>query len=447
MTIFNLKNMSDVIYKLNIQSPNQYYLNNQLENTDIFINGVIINIANVNYIVTTYLPTDEVCINCDDINFNINKIYRNFLLNLSIFELSDKNITGINVYGNNNFYLKLDFNNKKCIKILNETCNVDISSCELTYELFNQFDFLPSTLLIKINVDDCTGIDKGCAVVKFNNKRNQLLGVVSHIETDYTDKYVVYIIPLYVILRSIKNINNCKLTNLWLNIDENNMVTNINTTYKSYSAINVGDTIDKINNEDVKNGKIYAKEINMYLPVQTYLWYNQCTKKSTKFNVLINQKNSQSIDCKTIDDVLAINFDHDRVYSNYAIEINGNAYNIEVQGLSYELLDFMISKDIYIDNNMTYMMFEQPYGKKIKNLIVTNHDIFRDVTLSIAISENNDIPLKIKLLDIVIESNEINRLWQLNDFLSTHKKKYHKNDIPIKLIDENNVYDSIIKIL
>lgn len=445
--------MSDVLYKCTINSPLQYYLDYGQNDIDVFLNGIIINICNINYIVTTYLPTNDIKISSNDINFNVSGLYSNFLFNLSIFKIDDKIITN-NVYGNRNFCLKLNKSNKNNnMFILNETKDVNITSCELKYELYQKFDFIPETLIIKTYVEDHTGIDSGCAVIKIDKKNTHLIGIVSHIEFDSeTDKYIIYIIPCYTIIKAIKNFNYDKLSNLWLDINENNVVTNIKSTYKCYSSINVGDTINKIDNCDIINGKIHVKTINMNIPVSTYLWYNQHIKKANTFSVLINDKNILEIEYKTVDDILTVNFQHNKSHYEYNIDINKTNYFINLQCLSYELMDYMISKDVYIDNETVFNMFENPYRSKIKNLLVTNHNIFREVTIVEALNENSNtndtLPIKLKLLDLVVdvENTNINQLWQFNYFLMEYKKKYHKNEVNIKLINENNTYESIIKL-
>jgi len=445
--------MSDVLYKCTIDSPLHYYLDYEHESVEVFLNGVIINICNINYIVTTYLPTNEIKISVHDVNYDIEGIYSNFLFNLSIFRLNDKNIINNNVYVNRNFCMKLNNKNTNKILILNETNDVDISTCELKYELYKKFEFIPDILMIKTYVEDHDGIDSGCAVIRTHKKHTQLLGIVSHIEyLDEENRYSVYIIPSYAILKCIKNFDVDKLSNLWLDINENNIVTNLNSTYKCYSSINVGDTINKINNCDVINGKIHVKTINMDLPVGTYLWYNQNIKKINVFNVLLNDKDIIEIEYKTLDDVLTVNFQHNKLHSEYNIDINGTTYFINIQCLSYELIDYMITKDVYIENEITYNMFENPYGSKIKNLLISNHNIFREVTMTEALYENskseNILPIKLKTLEIVVdvENANISQLWQFNYFLTEYKKKYRKNDVSIKLISENEIYESIIKL-
>ena len=75
--------------------------------------------------------------------------------------------------------------------VLNETKDIDISSCELTYVLYQKLEFIPEILMIKTYVDDHTGIDNGCAVIKIHKKNTQLIGIISHIEfDDESNKYI-----------------------------------------------------------------------------------------------------------------------------------------------------------------------------------------------------------------------------------------------------------------
>lgn len=428
--------MTDVIYKFTANDPNYYYLNVGSEKKEYFLNGIIININNINYIVTTYLPTNEISISYNDVIFDVKNSYSNLLFNLSAFEITDQNISNLNVYGHKNVCLKLNFNDKTSIKVLNENLDVDITN-QLSYDLYNKYDFLPPTILIKSHVNNHEGIDSGCAVVKYYNNKSQLIGIISHLEIGVDDDYILYIIPCYTIIKFIKHmLTTNKLTNLWLDIDENNTVINIKSKHKCYSVVQIGDIINKIDTQDVINGKIHIKDINYNVPFSTYLWYNQHVKKANKFQALFNQKDIIFIDYKLVNDVLTTSFIHDKLY----LTLITSECRINIQTLSYELLNYMIDRDVYIDNEITYDMFESPFGDKIPNIIITNHDVFRDVTILDALSESNDIPIKINSIKFESE-NKFTRIWQFN------KKKNQKNNINIKLITENQIYELITHIL
>jgi hypothetical protein len=334
---------------------NEHYLNIMSDNKEEnYIFGTMyVNKGNT-YFITTYIPNyiENKTIIFDEDNKEIIclEYFSNFLFNLSIF-LIRKEIVNKPF---KNFAYKLNNNdNQFCfINTLDKPIEIELS--KLKYNLIDgKHPKLFKICIISIDIDikHIENIFIGASVY---SKQKKLYGIVSHIEQN-DDKYYIIVIPSYTINKFLTNIKNNVLCNIWLDIDDKGCITKIYDN-DIIDKLDINDKISKINNKKVDGSLIYDETINLDIPVQTYLWYNQYNNKKEIFKIEVERKNKKIVvdyEYKSIDNIMMIDFNHNK------------------KKLSFELIDYLVDNDIYIQNSYMEQVFREPFNKKINSSIST----------------------------------------------------------------------------
>ena len=367
---------------INMNKLNEHYLNimsdNKEENYIFGTMYVDINKGNT-YFITTYIPNyiENKTTIFDNNNQQIIclEYFSNFLFNLSIFLIREKETPNKPF---KKFAYKLNNNDNQFCFINTLDKPIEIESSKLKYDLIDAKHpklFKICIISIDIDIKHIENIYIGASVY---SKQKNLYGIVSHIEQN-DDKCNIIVIPSYTINNILKNIKNNVLCNIWLDIDEKGCITKIYDN-DIIDKLNINDKISKINNKKVDGSLIYDETINLNIPIQTYLWYDQYNKKKEIFKIEVERKNKKifvDYEYKSIDEIMMIDFNHNKDRTN----------------LSFELIDYLVDNDIYIKNSYMEQVFREPFNKKINNSISLSFLIKNDKydLNSLLISESKDV--------------------------------------------------------
>jgi hypothetical protein len=446
--------MDNIPFRIKINSPSNYYLNDKSADIEKYINGVIINMNNINYIITSYLPTMHIDIYYDDILLTISEIYNNFLFDMTVIELKKDDVNNnkfVEQYKSSSVFYKLK---STCYKlngknsrpfILTNNGSIDIPWELIKYDFYTKVDFLPEQLIISIyiNRSKVNGLMIGNELIKKYNNYKYLLGIVTNIEqTDDISIVKINIIPSYVINLFLKATNENKIKikqnnigNLWLDINDDCVITKTyNNDFFKNVNISEGSKIIKIDNRNVYNGKVYLSTIKLNVPIKTYIWYYQFEKnnKFIKINTINDtiQKTSKLFLHK-IDNILTVDFYHKQIYYNKQID---DKY-INIQKMSFELIDYLTSKNIYIENKLVYYLFEKPFNGKINSNIISDHNLFEDYTLFNSINKPDD---KKQPSMYEFEFYQNNKKCNIDKLNKINKKNIINKSLTIKIINDDD---------
>lgn len=458
------KNDKMYMFKFIGTSIDEYYIRGITSKIiEIFQYGIIININNINYICTTYLPNGENC----KIFYNDNEIiftecFKQYLFNINIYKVD-------NIFNMKHFHIKNCIGNIKPTKnntnayIQTSTELIKIPLIKLNYELNDaKHPSLPKIIVLSIKIDDTIGlksnyiniIHPGNTIYRIFNNKLILLGIVSHLINNDTEIEII-IIPSYTLIQTIKLIKNNKLNNIWNKIEDGKIISNYNNF--NYKKIMIGDTITKLNNNDVINGEINIKSLNINVPIQTYIWYNQYENKQSKFFITIertinicridqtNQYISLTVEYpyKDIDTIMPLYFNHNiETFSNKIKHPKEfNEYDVTYQNLSFELIDYLTENDIYIKNNFINIIFNDPFNHKINSVIITNINFMKsnyDFLINI-INNKQQTSFNIDLLQMSYVNKKYNydTLTKLNSIYNKFKNKSNTYNINLNIINDN----------
>lgn len=451
----NIRYMDYIPFRIKINSPSNYYLNDKSVDVEKFINGVIINMENINYIITSYLPTVHVNIYYENIPLAVNEMYNNFLFNITVIELVNDDINNSEFLGRYKLSSVVYKLKSVCYKLNKKNNNplfltkngpINISWDQINYDFYSKIDFLPEQLIISVCIskNKVNGLMIGNELIKIYNTYKYLLGIVSEIELIDDNNVKIRILPSYVInlfLKAIKNntikIKQNNIGNLWLNINDDGIITDIysNKLLKNKNFnICEGNKIIKVNNHNVLNGKIYVSLLGLNVPIKTYMWYFQLEKKNNDFiNInIINYNKTIKLYLHNLNNVLTVDFYHEHMFYDKTI----NDKYVNIQKMSFELIDYLASNNIYIENKLVYYLFEKPFNEKINNMIVSNHNLFEDYTLlDSLIRYTEDKQLNIYEIQMFYNNKNIN----INDLYKFDKKRSLNKPIIMKIINDDDV--------
>jgi hypothetical protein len=411
--------------------------------------------------VTTYIHDNRPKIHYNNVLIDYHAIFSGYLFNLTAINIMNNKIQNTTVYNLSHFNYNIhSIKTNYYVSINKEDTNKCINLNNLEYDTIDAIHSkLPKILIISAYLENDLHADIICPgnIVEssINCQNSKFIGIVSHIELDDQNKYKIIIIPSYVIAQYLLNIQNKNVTNIWCDINENNVVTKV---YKnSKSNIKVGDIINKVNDQLVIKGLVYIKKLNIYVPLQTYLWYHQYDKKY-KYIYYLNItrnciKSNISYDYITINDILAINFNHNVSFTEYYFKQKSNLYKIKLQNISYELIDYLVDKNIVIGNDYIDTIFENPFDVKIDSIIITEiinkneesnlckNEFDNYNLLSILMIDQLEL---IKLNLYQFKSSNSKNIIDFKNLYNKIKKRFEIETIKFKIInDSNEIYNNL----
>ncbi len=392
----------------NLINLNEYYVIGSKMSKDDYnvseiINGVIISINNTNYFITTYVPNAKLSENFSitygpaNQQLEISNIINQYMFNLTAFEIKNfKENPIIFKYSPNIITTNIISNRKSDSAYILLENNLN-DSIELPLNLFS-YDFiknkhpkLPNLLIIKISLKNDIDIDinisdiyPGNAVIRKYQNKNRLLGIISNIELT-EDGCNIILIPSYTILSFLRFIKSNKLTNLWFDIN-NNIITNIYKNSLPFlinkNNIEIGDQLLTIDDKVIMNGCIFDEITNILIPIHTYVWYNQYFSKGNIKNTSMTEKESYSLLIKKKDQsIVTVNYPYINVDNILTIGFNHipEAFNLLdrsfiFQYISFELIDYLLDKSIFLEGDLINKLFDIPFDEKYNNIIISKFD-------------------------------------------------------------------------
>ena len=433
-------------------------------NVSEVINGVIISVNNTNYFLTTYVPNANlskdfsITYGPSNQQLEITNIINQYMFNLSAFEIKNfRESSTIYKYNLNTITNNIISNRKSdsaYILLENNLNNaVEIPLNLFSYEFIkNKHPKLPNILVIKISLKNDIDIDinisdiyPGNAIIRKYQNKNKLLGIISSIELT-EDGCDIMLISSYTILFFLRFIKGNKLTNLWFDIDiDNNIITNIYKNSLPFlidkNNIELGDQLLTIDDKIIINGCIYDEITNIFIPLHTYIWYNQYLGKGNiksqtssdakeAYNILIKKKDQSIVSINypyiNIDNIMTVGFNH----------IPG-AFNLSdksfiFQYISFELIDYLLDKSIFLEGDLINKLFDTPFDEKDNDIIISKFDskslsiIYSNIYNLINRTNDNMVSTKILFLDKVCNED----IRSLSDIA----KYFYKNENISRLI-------------
>lgn len=348
--ITNISKLTEIVLS---NTVDQYYFNH-CDNTDntILRYGIIININNIDYFITTYIPNHNNTISISDLKFISS--YSNYFYGLTAY--------AINHYDENIFkFLKTDFqykiNNYDDFYIIigeNKEEHIAISYDKIKYVYDNNINIMNKLqLTIELSYDkeqnNLAKIYPGNPII---NSELKLIGIIESLSMIDINSYVVNIIPSYIIMNWLKGRMKSTVYNLWININEDNIIKN---TYLQYTNLNINDHIISVNKKQIyKNNLVKDAKLGFEIPLYLYLYYNVYDNINIMIQrakeILFIKETAYSINNITM--IPYENINHHIILSDDDI----------IQTMSYEVVKYLIKNKIYINSKIINDFYENPFN-------------------------------------------------------------------------------------
>ena len=263
---------------------------------------------------------------------------------VATYTISNKNVKK---YINSNM-LNMNLNNitNTTLKLANKSIinlqDPDISFENITNDNIYPFIWLKTELNEQYREDIIPGMH-----VYSNNK---LIGIIYNIIDNK-----IYIIP-NITLRL--NLSICKLYNVFIKIDENQIITNTYT-----QQLKPNDKIISINNNQLNTeSMIYSDEMKLYIPLNTYFWYYSIHSSQIKLTIIRNHKQlTLNIKPEQLDKKVSFNTESTTNYKliNNIILAKGNLL----------MIDWLVYNEIVFCNEMYKNFKINPFNRYRNNYL------------------------------------------------------------------------------
>lgn len=283
-----------------------------------YSNGVQINIDNKYYILTTATQFKNSLYSTLNDDKILEIIYISYEFNLAL--IKHKKCNAINYMdleindfrGNKLRYI--DVNNK----VINHRCNIQNINIQQLYNI-HIGDII--TVLYKTK-------HKHNILIGSYVYRKSLIGLISLINNEY-----LTIIPNYIINKFISNyIDNRKITTIPCKLMNNKII----DIYNSNNTLKKNDKIISINNNNVIDDMIYDKNIDINLPIQSYITLNYSSNDI--INITVNRKK------KIITIPYVLEYYNNYMYISYSYNYSNHKYKIEDDNIYIEVNDNILEQ-------------------------------------------------------------------------------------------------------
>lgn len=382
-------------------SIDEYYTSSEINTEETILNyGVIITTENGNYYVTTFIP-NYIKITSYKFNGNkykIDKIHANYYHNLTaiLLETQCVDIKSFDINLDIQFIIKNDIY-VMMSGVIEDAVTLPKSMVNYTYNFNvtkNKCNIVDKMkLIINLNgssIDiDLTSIYPGNAICDESNLK--LLGIIESVEY-VNEEYVINVVPMYVIGNWLKTDMSSSTYNMYVELDDNNSITNI---YDSISDLHIEDVILSINEIPVNTfGMMTDNKLMLDISMMMYIYYNYGARDVLQLLCLRNDE-IINITCKlsSLDNVMQMPYNN----VQYCCEIN----NYKIKTLSIEMLNYLMEKNIYLKNKQINGFYDAPFN--------TIHDISfayitNDISLQHVHSQINQI--KYNFTDLIKKNND-----------------------------------------
>jgi hypothetical protein len=405
-------------------------LKNDLFNTEKIISGMCLPIIynDTEYLISSHTLFKNISEKTiflesldgyDNINTTIVKSFPE--INIDILEITELE------YKSTFFSSKYNFNiirnETDCIilfdyiKEINDEFNINKIKLNCKLIKYNFINFIqncppiPIYELDLISIDDLDYIDLiGCPFIC----NNEIIGMIQF----YEGKLIA--IPIYILYKLLElYYNKCELSNTFLNVFDKNIV--------------------KINNKNIINNHIYSDEMNILIPINTYIMLYSLKDKINIEQELCNKIKHMSIKLKPLSELSLIPYENNKI-----IRLN----NLIIVQLTHDIYTYLTSQytikgyaaEIYNKKNIYY----KNNNKKNHHFIVVKvlwddtNDIF--YKNGFPLIHNNDgyiIPILSKINNIKI--NNINNFYDIQkndsdayDCIFTLNDRFNKQKITLQ---------------
>ena len=307
-----------------------------------------------------------------------------------------------NVKNIDNFYkfelLNTDISNlslKSHIEQIDKT-KIEIQDISINIENKMNENIYPFVWL-KCTINESNKEDLIAGLPVYHN--NILIGIIYNI-----DSTTITIIPN---INIILNLANKPLSNIFFNYTSKR------------NNVHVNDIIININKNKIINDLIYYNKLNIFIPINTFLWYESIMYNTFKFNIIRNGKKI-NINIKTEQLKNKLFFDINTTTECYSID------NFIIIKPNLLMVEWLIENNIILKNYLYLCYMINPF-KKIKNnyLLAGTHKYIKE--LDEYYSELVNINTHLQLFNIVNINQK--KLYNIN------KIKFIKS---IKLTDAFN---------
>ena len=412
-----LKEMSVLLELTFSCTVDEYYINNDINNIEtVFKYGVIITMESVNYCVTTYVPNHSKVMSCkcNGINYKILSTHGNYFHNITAFLL--ERIPILNIYLlDPQINMQYTIQNMNLGKNINThdhhiyimTTNVikdaiELSVLKINYEYNfdvtkNKLNIIDKMKLI-INIEndiDLTQLFPGNAVYNIDKLNiHKLLGIIESVEYTDDDSYIIKVIPSYVIVSWLtKNNMSPFVHNMYIELDDNNAITQI---HHSNSTLKIGDVILSVNKCPLNTfNMIRDVKLLFDIPLSLYVYYNYGALTILE---LLCLRNDEIItihqELLSLDKCMKLPYNN----INYCCtSIN----NYKIKTLSMEILNYLMTKNIYIKYKQINMFYDKPF--QTKTVIASLSFAF---IINISLQHTHGQPIIFNLIDIINSKKE-----------------------------------------
>lgn len=334
------------------------WLTNKETNTSnyIFTNGILININNHMYILTTanvLKNYDKILLLYKNKEYNITL---NFILHEFNLALFDCNNIINNLYNNIKWWE--DIKLYECNKIIHRNTKLihykTIDSNIIIEKKYNIH--FPDILIISTKINTKNIINNGIMLCD-----KKIIGIISE-----NNNNTIYGIPNYIINKFITLFSTNRyinLPNLYFDLNHNT-ITNL-PKLNEYSNFKINDTIVKINDIIVSNGYIFDNNINLNIPLKMYIMMYFNINDTIKF---VLKRNDKII---TID---------------YKLEYYNNKLYIPYTNTDSKIF-LRVNNDIYI----------KLYENVLEQLLLYNYDVNKLLNMFVFNNLNNKNKCMIKI--------------------------------------------------
>ncbi|AYV79549.1 MAG: hypothetical protein Faunusvirus21_13 [Faunusvirus sp.] len=323
----------------------------------------------------------EFKLNIDDKFIQLNKIAISTEFDLSLFECKIDDKTLYNSLKEDAIRIELfDYN------VVHKSCFVDILDANTKKSTITEYPIkavvidkvichhIPESVFI--NIESVKKVAGGQIVC---SDKHKIIGMTSTVPTDN----VINIIPSKVIKRFLDECFECGEFNGICSVycklntkDETVVVDALNINYNRYSKSAIkhsnlkdGDIILKINDLDINKGHVLDIDMNINIPLKTYIMINHYYGHEMHFT--IKRKSNRHdiyINTRPINTVSIIPFNN-LVDTKY-ITIDKQTY-IE---LDHNIINYLLSNEIELDDNIMETFFINNYSDNKKRYIVAIGD-------------------------------------------------------------------------
>ena len=291
-----------VKYIINIEISSEQF---NYTSINININSFIFCYLNTNYIITShnFIPINNILDNDND-NNRLNIVLNSITSEVLILKYSSIYDTDYKI--NNIYQLKLPLNESICYILYDKKYKIIIKDTKfISYDNITSEYKLPYIVANIIDIYDNI-CDMLGSPVYINSK---LIGMLTKCDNDDN----IFIVPIYIIIKTILNINSNNIYNL-----EN------------------AENIKKINLNRVINNYIYHSKLKIDIPIKTFI----LIEGNNDTELLIEYNNYKKLTKYTINDKFDIINNKHIIYN---IKDSLNHYKITIR-----LLNLMTSSDINI---------------------------------------------------------------------------------------------------